>query len=78
MPSESLTTMGLRGRSNSEAEIFLVGVPGALLSARELCCEGQEQDSVWPLTPSLHTGMVWTLSANQALTISLQNRMQTY
>lgn len=28
-PSESLTTMGLSGRSNSDAEILRVGVPGA-------------------------------------------------
>lgn len=65
--------MGLRGRSNSEAEIFLAGVPGVLPSARGLCCEGQEQDSAWPRGPSLQTGMVCTRSANHALTISLQN-----
>lgn len=32
-PSASLTTMGLSGRSNSEAEILRVGVPGAGLGA---------------------------------------------
>ena len=74
VPSESLTTMGLRGRSNSEAEIFLPGAPGVLLSARAHGCGvGQGQDSEWPLASSLQAGMVWTRSANHALTISLRN-----
>lgn len=75
VPSASLTTMGLRGRSNSEAEIFLAGGAGAPLSARAPDgCVGHGQDSERPRASSLQAGMACTRSANQALTISLRTQ----